>query len=500
MKMNLAGIVVVVVIILIVVWIVVACSHKKHDHGNHHHGHKKSHQTNLMVPSKYATVGQAITQAISTPGNKTIVLEGQGPYLFEGAQYGSQNLSVLTIQAASSTEHMGTFYGHLSGGFASYGDQSGQTVPSTVSGVGPFSLSLAGSNTVITVNATNIGYPYGFGTGCVQVPSAIPGSSPSLNPDFTSLLIGDTIRWFDAATNIVSDHAITGITTTSLNVSPAIPTTTLIRGTGFTVRPRATIIFDANQVNLATLGAVSLIGVQLQQGGGGALNFGSQTSVKIQRSLSHVNVIGSSFYFQSPNTWMDVTNGVSPAQLVVETGSLLISNQSFIGPSSGLYAYGSSGTCEYSLWVNNQLGVALNAGSSVRFDFGEFVRCAIGMNLEGSTGYEAVWFTGCGIAMLIENGSKYFNSETVSGNSVPITIDGQGAGTGIILNNNSQLYTVFLRLADVPTQANTDGVTFSIPSGITNASTTISSNGVGNVGPLLSSIQFDNSWIAHTEC
>ena len=536
MTIYLAKIIVLIVVILIVIWVVVAVvsnrkGHEDH-HGDKHHKHNRSTKDLsypiLSVPSKYPTIHHAIEYAIANAAQGAgyrIVLEGYGPFLFSGARYTSSNLSYLSIEAASSTDHMGTYYGHLSGGFALFGDK-GET-DLRVSGIGPFNLVLSSSNTVVTVTGNTIDYPYGFGLGCLQAPNWEEGAANtpplSIDPDFTGLIVGgsvcgavgDFIRWFDATTNLVTDHVITGVAPTSLSVSPALPSSPLIRGTGFSVRPRANITFDPNRPRFPEIeinGTVELIGIQLSQGSLTTspvqLIFDGETEVNVKGCLIHTEIVtspGASLLAYSPNTWMDETNGTSAAQLVSNGGSSYCFRQNFIGLTAGLSGNGMSGSaCCFSLWVNNQLGVYLSSGSSCKLDQGEFIRCAVGLSLNSALGYEAVWFTGCGTAMTLENGSQYAstgtNADDPSGISVPIVIDGQGAGTGIVLANNSQLYTTYLRLADVPFQAYTDGVPFTIPSGITNTSTTISSNGPGTYGPLLSSIEFNNSWVAHTEC
>ena len=478
-------------------------------------GYKK-----LFVPSKYPTINAAIEHAIAdtTPGaGYRIILETQGPHLFSGARYSSTTLAYLSIEASASTDHMGMYYGHLTGAFTLFGDKGETNLG--ISGIGPFELSLTNANTSVTVEATHVGYPYGFGEGCLQTPNWIAGAPAAatitVNPNFGLLKTGDVIRWFDATTNLVSDHTITSKTLNSLIVTPAIPSSPLIKGSGFSVRPRATITFDPTQPFLPELvlnGAFSLVGVQLSQGPIGPipsqLLFDDKVNVDIRKCLIHVQIAsaaGCRIFSYTPNTYMDETNGVGPANLAADAaGSVYVFRQNFIGPSARISGYGTgASTCCFGLWVNNEKGVYLRAGSHCKFDLGEFVRCTVGIFLDGAGGCQAVWFDGCGTAMILQNGARFDNVQIVEFApfpDFPIVIDGHGSGTGLVLRNNSQLYTKSLRLADVPFEAYTDGSGFGIPSGIVGTSTTYSNFGPGTYGQLLSSIEFENSWVAPSEC
>uniref|UniRef100_A0A6C0CIC1 Uncharacterized protein n=1 Tax=viral metagenome TaxID=1070528 RepID=A0A6C0CIC1_9ZZZZ len=520
-----ARIIVIILVVLIVIWLVVHFSRRKNhdDHdvphdGNHHVS--KSSWTTLKVPSKHLTINDAIAYAVQTArpdSHYRIILETQGPHVFDGVRYSSHDIERLNIEAASSTDHMGMYYGHLAGGFSMFGDKGETNL--AVSGTGPFNLALSGSNTVITVTGTEIDYPYGFGLGCLETPGWVVGAPPSVvlgkSPNFTTLKTSDSIRWFDATTNLVTDHTITGVTITTISVSPAIPSSPLVRGSGFSVRPRATITFNPMAPFMPELvidGAVSLIGVQLSPGTPGPIPsqilFDAKTSADIRKCLIHVqvaSVAGSETFAYTPNTWMDSTNGIQPANIVMNAaGSFRGFCQNFVGPTAGIAGYGTGvSTCCFGIWINNTRGVYLRANSHCKFDLGEFIRCATGIHLDGANGCQAVWFTNCGTAMLLENGSRYHNVKIIEFApfpDFPIVIDGQGAGTGLVLRNNSQLYTTHLRLADVPFQAYTDGGGFGIPSGIINTSTTVSNLGTGTVGSLLSSIEFNNSWVSSTEC
>jgi hypothetical protein len=473
----------------------------------------------LFVPSQFPTIDHAITYAFSgkrPEDHYRIILETQGPHAMAPDRHVSLDVESLEIKALTSTDHMGMFYGHLTHWSDHFGVK--EETDSTISGEGPFALSLSGGNSTISVVGTEVDFPYGFGAPCFKAPGWAFGQPPGvilgIDPDFTSLRNGDVIRWYDANTGNVTDHTITSKTATSLTVNPPVAGP-LVEGSGFSVRPRATITFAPIYPFLPEIvmnGDFSLTGVQLAQGAPGPfpsiLSLSVKGVVDVRKCLFHTELAtqsGSRMFAYSPNTWMDETNGGFPAKIVMNAGGAFFAfRQSFVGRSAGVSSYGSShNTLCFSQWIGCDKGILLRAASSMKTDGAEFVDCDIGVELDSAMMYQTLWFRRCNTAMLLKNGSKYDNVRIIEFGPLPnfpVIIDGQGSGIGIICDTNSQVYTTHLRLADLTTHAIVDGTSIVIPHGIVNTSTVVSDLGTGTFGSLLSGIQFNNSWTNTSEC
>lgn len=532
MHIKLGAIIIAVVITLVILLLIISNSAKTEHHIEHHenepiHFHpapivvvaSPKACVDLLVPSEWPTIDSAIEYAFSSVAKEQhfcVVLETQGPHIMTPKRHVSLDVASLEIKAKTSTDHMGMFYGHMTHWSDHFGIK--EETNSAISGEGPFELSLSGGNTTVTVVGTEVDFPYGFGAPCFKAPGWAFGQPPGvilgIDPNFTSLKNGDVIRWYDASTGNVTDHTITSKTSTSLTVNPAIPGS-LVEGSGFSVRPRATISFAPIAPFLPEIvmnGDLSLIGVQMSQGAPGPfpsqLALSIKGSIDVRKCLFHTELAsqaGSRMFGYSPNTWMDETNGSFPAKIVMNAGGAFHAfRQSFVGRSAGVSSYGSShNTLCFSQFIGCNKAIFMRAASSMKTDGAEFVDCDVGVELDSAMMYQTLWFKRCNTAMRLKNGAKYDNVRIIEFGPLPnfpVIIDGQGSGTGIVLDTNSQVYTTHLRLADLTTHAIVDGSSIVIPHGIVNTSTVVSDLGVGTFGSLMSGIQFDNSWTNTSEC
>lgn len=366
-KTNLNQTTVIVIIILIVLILIVIWLHGHNSKPIEHNRRSRQRHTpkiflpqkckDLLVPSHFPTIDDAIEYAFSSQSreqNFRIILETQGPHIMSPLRHVSLDVQNLEIKAKMSTDHMGMFYGHLTHWSDHFGVK--EETDSTISGEGPFNVSLSGGNATITVAGTEVDFPYGFGAPCFKAPGWAFGQPPGvilgIDPNFTSLKSGDVIRWYDANTGLVSDHSITSKTATTLTVNPPVPGP-VVEGSGFSVRPRATITFAPIAPFLPEIvmnGNLSLTGLQFSQGAPGPFPSQLSCSIKgvldVRKCLFHTEIAsqsGSRMFAYSPNTWMDETNGSFPAKVVMNAGgSLFAFRQSFVGRSAGVSSYGSS--------------------------------------------------------------------------------------------------------------------------------------------------------------
>jgi hypothetical protein len=439
----------------------------------------------LRVPSEYATLSDAITEAFnSSDGHHRfrIVLETQGPHVILPLRYASNDLEYLSIESASKTAHMGTYYGHLVGAYNRLGLQG--LVDTSIAGCGPYNIVLSGGQTVITVTGTEVPYPYGFGLGVVQAPGWIFGLPPGvllgITPQFSlpdnNILVGDVIRWFDATTNLVTEHTVTAVGLNQLTVSPAIANP-VVKGSGFSIKPRATVTVTPYPLFPAFVfrGEMILTGLLFESTLAPPLQPGLsilQASVYLQQCLSHIEVLSSSgakLFALAPNTFMDNTNGVTNAQLWNNSsGNVYSFCQNFIGPSAGFCGRGGGkNNCCFSVWVRNTVGILLTDSTTSKADGAEFYWCQTGVKLEGSSSIvQSLWFTKCGTAIMNRDGSTVTNGDITEYGPlpvVPLVIDGQGSGVGLDLDFDSQVSTTNLRVLSLTTHAVVDAVPVVVP-------------------------------------
>lgn len=405
---------------------------------------------------------------------------------------------------------MGTYYGHNSGAYNLLGLQG--LIDENIAGCGPYELILSSGNTVITVMGTEVPYPLGFMHGEVLAPGwlfpypphTILGISPVFDAPSGSIIAGDTIRWFDASTNYVSQHTVVSAVGNKLTVTPAI-TNAVVQGSGFSIKPRASIIIDAAPTPLSFVfpGVFRLTGLHFESAIGPPLLSSVMTFTYLQQCLCHIDITssaGANTYALAPNTFMDYnTGGAQRAGLFSNSSGVIQAFcQNFIGPSANFGGRG-GGICTmcFSLWIKNNVGVSLTDGTSSKCDGAEFYLCGIGVSLNGSAKIVAsLWFTKCGTGILCRNNSEVANSDIVEyGPSfpvVPLVINGQGSGVGIDSDFNCQVYTTNLRLRDLTTHALMDGLPVPITN-VTGTPTLISGAGVGSYGSHLSGLVFINS-------
>jgi hypothetical protein len=441
----------------------------------------------LSVPTDHATLTAALNYVFG-PGNCykkiKIVLENQGPHVIIPGRYTSLSMEYLSIEAKTMTDHMGMYYGHELGSFSMFGNK-GET-NTAVSGSGPFSVVLSAGNTVITVTGseTNMPWSNNFGLGpygCVKSPGWVVGVPTGgvlgISPNFIGLTATDTIRWFNTATNLITNHTIVSASGNTLTVTPAIPGSA-VRGCGFSVMPRATVVMPPAPLipEIVMNGILSMVGLQFASQTPApfysVLIFDVKEYVDIRKCLIHsqlVSAAGSRMFALTPNTIMDDTNGVCPARYVVNAGGAVFGfRQNYIGPSAGLWTYGSNGnTMCFSTWVNCSTGVFMRARSACKLDLAEYVKCQTGVSCDGfSVAMQAGWFDSCNTAIKLRNSSGYDNATVLEFGPLPVfpmVVDGNGSGLALDFDYNSQMHTELLRIADVTTHATFDGVPTVIP-------------------------------------
>lgn len=468
----------------------------------------------LRVPSDYTSLNDALIAAFeSVDGQQRfrIVLETQGPHVILPVKFASNDLEYLAIESASNTAHMGTYYGHLVGAYNRLGLQG--LVDTNIAGCGPYNIVLSGGQTVITVTGTEVPYPYGFGQGIVQAPGWIFGLPPGvllgITPQFTltgnNILVGDVIRWFDATTNLVTEHTITTVGSNQLTVTPAI-SNPVVKGSGFCIKPRATVIVTPYPLapSFVFRGQMFLTGLHFESTIAPPLKPGLsilQASVYLQQCLIHIEVLssaGTQLYALAPNTFMDNTNGVTPAQVWNNSGGRVIAFcQNFVGPSAGFCGRGGGkNTCCFSVWIRNTVGIFFQDSTTCKADGAEFYWCQTGAQISGSSSLvQSLWFTQCGTAIMARDGSTICNGDITEYGPlpiVPLVLDGQGSGVGLDLDFNSQVSTTNLRLRSLTTHAVVDAVPVVVPN-ITAVLTLLSDVGSGVYGTRLSGFIFTNS-------
>lgn len=467
----------------------------------------------LLVPTQYATLSDAINYAFASDvnGRFRIILETQGPHNLPPLHYASNTLEYLSIESASITSHMGTYYGHNSGAYNRLGLQG--LININNAGCGPYNIALSSGNTIITVTGTEVPYPLGFGNGVVEAPGwifglppgVLLGITPIFNASSDNIIIGDVIRWFDASTNLVTEHTITNVASNALTVTPAIPNT-VIQGCGFSIKPRATINVGVAPLapSIAFGGQMRITGVHFESVVAppfpAILSILMATSY-IQQCLMHIELMSSSggkMYALAPNTFMDNTNGAAPAKLWSNsTGSIHAFCQNFVGPEAGFGGRaGNKNNMCFSLWIRNNVGVSLSDTTTCKCDGAEFYWCNIGANLKGSSSIEqALWFTKCSTGIVCRDNSTTSNGDITEYGPLPVTplvFDGQGSGVGLDLDFNCQVSTTSLRLRGLTTHAIIDGNSVIIAN-VSSTPTVVSNTGVGSYGTHLSAITFENS-------
>jgi hypothetical protein len=463
----------------------------------------------VRVPTDCITLSVALDTVFGDKLNRRfrILLENQGPHNMPPKMYSSKTMEFLSIEAETGTDHMGMYYGHNVSAYSKFG-LKGQT-NTAVSGSGPFSVVLSGGNTVVTVAGNEVDYPLGFGAGVVKAPGWVVGAPPGVvlgtSPNFSTLLPGDKIRWFAESTNAVTEHTIISTGTNSLTVNPAIPVA-VTKGSGFSVVPRATILLSVAPFlpDLVLQGTLMLNGLLFESvipAPFPALLNISEARTSLQRCLLHTQLmitIGGDIQTVVPNTFMDKTNGVSPAQLWVNSnGKVYGFRQHFIGPSAGFYGRaGGKNTMCFSLWVKNNTGVSLTDATECKLDGHEAYKCGVGVSIDGRSHVsQFLWLTQCGIGLRCTNNSTLSNGPVTDYGPLPVfplVIDGSGAGTGIVLDYNSQLSTNRLRLRSVTTHATVSGVNVVVPP-VTGVTTLISDAGTGAYGARMCGFTFSDS-------
>lgn len=469
----------------------------------------------LYVPSSYS-LEEALDYAFRNPGyakKYRIILETPGPHTFVPKLYASSVLESITIEAASMTDNMGSYYGHDTGAYSLFGNKG--LVDVAISGIGPFSLALSNSNTTVTVSGTALDCPIGFGLGCAKVPNWGVGAPPNVilavPPNFKFLNTQDSILWFDASTNLVTEHTITEVSGNSLTVSPALPGP-LIRGSGFSVKPRATVFVPGGLLLPAFTieGMITFLGIHIDGANTGpfppSVTFTGTTYVSIRQCLSHIELAssaGARMFMLTPNTNMDKGGGVPAKNIANAAGNIIAFRQSFIGPNSGLWCYGSGrSTMCFSSWINCNIGIFIRSGSAFKTDGAECVRCVIGAECRGSSTLEqSAWFDSCGTALKLRTSSTYVNSQIVEFGPLPdfpLVVDGQGSGIGVDLDFDSSLNTGLLRICDVTTEAILDGTPSVVPT--VAVETLFSNSGVGSYGTRNSGIVMGQSDLTPSTC
>ncbi len=473
------------------------------------------------------------------------------------AKYNSFSLEYLSIEAASYTDHMGMYYGHLTGAYSLIGTKGETNLG--VSGCAPFSLSVVPNatnplNTDITVTGVSLNFPHGIyndpaappGPSCrlapnwvVGAPNSVPNPNPppatvplylGISPNFNSLSNSDKIRWYDSVSNNVSEHQIVSIIGNKLTVTGVI-NTVVTKGSGFSVKPRATITVNPGQLVPAFIynGAMVLNGLHFEVSPPASLplppplpnpnylSFVSQiwfevkTYIDIRRCLSHIEFLSSSgarLMSNSPNTYMDMSkNTIIPGFPVCKAPALLISNagggvfvfrQTFVGPNAGFSSFAAnSNTVCFSTWIDCDNGIYLHSKSGSKVDGSEFSKCKVGIYCDGySVIGEASWFDNCETGVILRNSSGISSTpykELPPLPDVPMVFSGSGTLVAINLDNSSNVYTRKLRMADVQQHAIIDGGNVTLPNyplaPIVNASAlNISNNGVSTYGTKLSYI------------
>jgi hypothetical protein len=466
----------------------------------------------LVVPTQFSTLADALLRAFSsTTGQRfRIQLASQGPHVLAAQKYASNNVNFLSIEAASMTPHMGTFYGHQVGAYSLLGQQG--LVDIGIAGCGPFNVVLSAGNTVITVTGTSELYPLGFGNGNVLAPGwvlgapgVIQGVSPTFNAPGANLVPGDVLRWFDATTTLVTNYTVVSATGNSITVTPPI-SGTVVRGCGFCVRPRATVqvVNGALTPSFVFGGQMNVTGVHFASASTppfpASLSF-LMATVYFQQCLAHIEVMasaGANMFLMAPNTFMDDTNGVVKAQLWCNSsGAFHGFCQNYVGPSAGMRGRGGGkNTMCFSLWNVNALGASLTDSTTCKTDGAEFYKCTVGASLNGSSSMvQALWFSACGTGVILRNNSTIANSDITEYGPIPVlplVFDGQGAGVGMDIDLNCQISTTKLRLRALTTQAISDGTPISIAN-VTNVPTLVSGAGVGSYGSHMCGITFTSS-------
>lgn len=469
---------------------------------------------NLRVPSQYATLSDAMTVVFSDDAQFVrfrIILETEGPHVLPASHWSSNKIEQITIESETVTDHMGMYYGHNTGAYSRLGVK--QFEDETVSGVGPFSVVLSSGNTVITVTGNDVDYPLGFGNGVVKAPGWIFGAPPGvfvgITPVFdasaSSLLVGDQIKWFDSNTDVVTTHTITAINSNTITVNPAIPTS-VVKGSGFSVVPRAKIMLGLAPLlpEIAFPGSLILNG----------LNFESQSPYPFipTLTLTQVNAIVNHCLIHSqiivaaggkctslvPNTYMDTSSGTNSAKLWVNSAATTYGfRQTFVGPSAGFYGRGGGkNTMCFSLYIKNNIGISLTDNTSTKADGLELYRCATGVSLNaGSSIQQMIWAEGCGTGIKCRNNSTVYNSNIIDYGPLPVfplVLDGQGSGVGLDFDYNCQLSTSRIRFRDLTDHAVIDGNTVVVGT-VVSTSTLLSNNGTNVYGTHMSGIVFTDS-------
>ncbi len=445
----------------------------------------KKNPKKIKVPGDAPTLADAFN-LIKEQSEKfkdfKIVLKTQGPHEIP-ASHNYLPVNLLIITGPSIAASMGKYYGHQVGGFDVFANRGQHD--SAKAGNGPFSLALSNANKTVTVSGTELDVPYGTfgGTGgyakapglLVGFPNGIAGGAPAflqgVAPNFGDIFPGDQIIWFDAGMNGTSYHNVVSTSGNSITVDAAIPA--LSKGSGFSVRPRATIEVSRSVVtpDLVTDGLIRFDGVQIQEKNVGPpipskLALFPKNASDMRNCLCHTIIfsISGDFNGLSPNTWMGLSAGPYALLLNNAGGFVYTWGQSYIGPKAGVAgrAGGMGGATCFSLWVRNNIGLDYSGNQATKVDGGEFVNCGVGVLVgESSTVSQPEWFHECGVAIRAKCGSTV-NMVDLSyispGINTPVmVIDGGGTGVGFELSYNSQVCIPKLRMCDMATQATVDG-------------------------------------------